>query len=210
MRGGCEMKILNLFAGIGGNRTFWGDTHEITAVEYNPIILDLYIKRFPNDMVWLGDAYQYLEEYYKNFDFIWASPPCPTHSKLQHCQKYKKLPDMRLYSLIIFLKHMFWGKWVVENVQGYYQPLIKPTIKIDRHLFWSNFPIKNKHFSKFPKEHNSLSAIQLCELKNVDYNIIKNIPDKLFKRKLVRNMVRPEVGKHIFNSINNISMDKYI
>lgn len=27
------MKILNLYAGIGGNRKLWGDDHEITAVE---------------------------------------------------------------------------------------------------------------------------------------------------------------------------------
>lgn len=27
------MKILNLYAGIGGNRKKWGDDHEITAVE---------------------------------------------------------------------------------------------------------------------------------------------------------------------------------
>lgn len=25
------MKILNLYAGIGGNRKLWGDDHEITA-----------------------------------------------------------------------------------------------------------------------------------------------------------------------------------
>ena len=29
------MKILNLYAGIGGNRKLWGDEHEITAVELN-------------------------------------------------------------------------------------------------------------------------------------------------------------------------------
>jgi hypothetical protein len=29
------MKILNLYAGIGGNRKLWGDEHEIVAVENN-------------------------------------------------------------------------------------------------------------------------------------------------------------------------------
>jgi len=205
-----KMKILNLFAGIGGNRTLWGNQHEITAVDHNQEIMDIYQKRFPNDLVSITDAYNFLEKNYKEFDFIWASPPCPTHSKLQHCQKFKKLPDMMLYSLIIFLKHMFWGKWVVENVQGYYQPLIKPTIKIERHLFWSNFPIKNKEFLKLPKEHNSLSVIQLCKLKNIDYNLIKNIQDELFKRKLVRNMVRPVVGKYILDSINTKTLEMWI
>ncbi len=32
------MNILNLYAGIGGNRKLWGSTHKITAVESNPII----------------------------------------------------------------------------------------------------------------------------------------------------------------------------
>jgi DNA (cytosine-5)-methyltransferase 1 len=32
------MRILNLYAGIGGNRKLWGDDHEITAVELNLLI----------------------------------------------------------------------------------------------------------------------------------------------------------------------------
>ena len=204
------MKILNLFAGIGGNRTLWGDEHEITAVENNQQIAMIYLKRFPNDTIIIADAYQYLEDHYKDYDFIWTSPPCPTHSKLQHCQKYKKLPDMKLYGLIIFLKHMFWGKWVVENVQGYYQPLITPTIKLDRHLFWSNFPIKNKNFFKYPKNYTNLSAIELCELKNIDYDLIKHITDKIFMRKLIRNTVRPNLGKHILDSISKPTIDVFL
>ena len=27
------MRILNLYAGIGGNRKLWGEEHEVTAVE---------------------------------------------------------------------------------------------------------------------------------------------------------------------------------
>ena len=29
-------EILNLYAGIGGNRKLWGDEHEITAIELVP------------------------------------------------------------------------------------------------------------------------------------------------------------------------------
>ena len=32
---GFFMKILNLYAGIGGNRLLWGNDHDITAIEYN-------------------------------------------------------------------------------------------------------------------------------------------------------------------------------
>ena len=77
------MKILNLYAGIGGNRKLWGDEHEITAVEINPKIAECYKKLFPNDNVIVGDAHEYLRQHFREFDFIWASPPCPTHSVLQ-------------------------------------------------------------------------------------------------------------------------------
>jgi tRNA A37 threonylcarbamoyladenosine biosynthesis protein TsaE len=45
------VKILNLYAGIGGNRRLWGDEHEITAVEYKQDIADVYQQLFPNDTV---------------------------------------------------------------------------------------------------------------------------------------------------------------
>ena len=54
---------------------------------------------------------------------------------------------MTLYEEILFLKHHFKGKWVVENVKPYYEPLIKPQI-LERHCFWSNFEIADKKFVK--------------------------------------------------------------
>ncbi len=50
------MKILNLYAGIGGNRKLWGNDHEITAVELRPEIAAVYQDFFPNDHVVVGDA----------------------------------------------------------------------------------------------------------------------------------------------------------
>ena len=135
------MKILNLYAGIGGNRKLWGDNHEITAIELDPKIAEIYKKFFPNDKVIITDAHQYLLEHYKEFDFIWSSPPCPSHSRLRLCQKKKIYPDMRLYEEIIFLKQFFKGRFVIGNVTPYYIPLINPSVKIGRHLFWSNFKI---------------------------------------------------------------------
>ena len=78
------MKILNLYAGIGGNRKLWNDVKsdiEVTAVEYDQAIAQAYKDRFPNDIVIVGDALKYLLEHYKEFDFIWVSPPCQTHSR---------------------------------------------------------------------------------------------------------------------------------
>ena len=143
------MKILNIYAGIGGNRQLWGDEHEITAVEYNTDIAAVYQDFYPNDTVIVGDAHAYLLEHYKEFDFIWSSPPCQSHSRILDSQykreNYKpKYPDMKLWQEIIFLQgHQRDKKWVVENVIPYYQPLIKPSAELLRHYFWSNFNIPN-------------------------------------------------------------------
>lgn len=143
------MKILNLYSGIGGNRKLWGNNHLITAVEINPEIAEVYKQFFSNDKVIVTDAHRYLLDHYKEFDFIWASPPCPSHSVTNYFlngQNIIRYPDMNLYEEVIFLKEWFKGKWVVENVISYYEPLIKP-FKVDRHYFWSNFIIPNKNFT---------------------------------------------------------------
>lgn len=124
------MKILNLYAGIGGNRMLWGDEHEITAVEYIPEVAAIYQHLFPKDKVVIEDAHEYLRKHFREFDFIWASPPCPTHSVLQMTRYYDedlKYPDMTLYQEIIWLQTFFKGKWCIENVKPYYKPLITPT-----------------------------------------------------------------------------------
>ena len=96
------MRILNLYAGIGGNRKLWGDEHEITAVEYKQEIADIYKDFFPNDEVIVSDAHQYLLDNFKEFDFIWSSPPCQSHSSFRQniCVRYRGTepvyPDMRL------------------------------------------------------------------------------------------------------------------
>ena len=140
------MKILNLYAGIGGNRKLWGDEHDITAVELNADIAAVYKELYPNDTVIVDDAHQYLIDHYAEYDFIWSSPPCPTHSRARyglgfHGKGYDAVyPDMKLYQEIILLKHHYKGKWVVENVQAYYKPLIEP-FSLGRHWYWSNFLI---------------------------------------------------------------------
>ena len=147
------MKILNLYAGIGGNRKLWGDDDEVTAIEYDENIAKIYQQNFPNDRVIVTDAHQYLLEHFREYDFIWASPPCPSHSRVrkQLAIKRKKdgtiyeqnkpiYPDMKLYQEIILLDNYYDGYYVVENVVPYYEPLIEPQ-KLGRHLFWSNFEI---------------------------------------------------------------------
>ena len=71
------MKILNLYACLGGNRYKWDEVAdvEVTAVEWDEELARLYQERFPNDTVIVADAHQYLLDHYQKFDFIWSSPP---------------------------------------------------------------------------------------------------------------------------------------
>jgi len=192
------MKILNLYAGIGGNRKLWGDEHEITAIENNEEIANIYQHIFPNDKVIITDAHQYLLEHFKEFDFIWSSPPCPSHSRFQHLKQnfeetIKKYPNMELYEEIIYLKHFFKGRWVVENVISYYEPLIKPQV-CDSHYYWSNFIIP---FIKNTKRGVRGQDFEYLEKEiGFDFKGI-NIP-KRFYEKIIRNCVKPESGLYIF------------
>jgi len=189
------MKVLNLYAGLGGNRRLWKDV-EVTAVELNPDIAKIYQELYPNDKVVIGDAHQYLLEHYKEFDFIWSSPPCPTHSSFRFniCVRYRgtkpKYPDLKLYEEIIFLKHHFKGKWVVENVKPYYKPLIAGKL-IQRHMFWSNFDIPDKEFKT--DKIRTAQIPQLQELHQIDLSKYK-LKDK---RQLLRNCVLSELGEYI-------------
>lgn len=203
------LKILNVYAGIGGNRKLWGDEHEITAVEYNPEIAKIYQDFFPNDKMVVGDAHQYLLDHFEEFDFIWSSPPCPSHSVTNHFLKGQgihRYPDMKLYEEIIFLKEFFKGKWVVENVKPYYEPLIRP-VYIGRHAFWCNFLIlgldveyeigtMNRGASKESQRKAIIREAQIPEL--IDLHGLKDFKLKN-KRQVLRNCVKPEVGKHILD-----------
>ena len=146
------MKILNLCAGLGGNRKRWGSEHKVTAVEYDTKIAEEYQKQFPNDIVIVGDAGQYLLDHYEEFDLIWISRPCQSHSRMIRSGKNRKprFPDMTLYGDIIFLQHNFKGLWVVENVKPYYKPLIEPTKELGRHLIWANFEISDFNQENIP------------------------------------------------------------
>ena len=199
------MKILNLYACLGGNRYKWGDEHDITAVELDAELAKLYQERFPNDTVIVADAHQYLLDHYKEFDFIWTSPPCPTHSRFQTSMKTTRkmnYPDMKLYQEIIFLKYFYDGKYCVENVIPFYEPLI-PAHKRHRHLYWTNFNLPNiLSERKNPDLGRTKNVVQA--LSNFhDYDFTK-YNGKQSKQKIARNLVDYEAGKTILDTAMGI------
>lgn len=197
------MKILNLYAGIGGNRHLWDSIQKdlkITAVENNKNIAKIYQDFFPKDKVIVADAHQYLLEHFKEFDFIWSSPPCPTHSRIRintavasgHSKPV--YPNMWLYQEIILLKHYFKGKWCIENVIAFYKPLITP-LEFGKHWFWTNFyvrPIKvktrevGKSKIDFLQKHN---GFDLSNYSNIGVT----------KQVILHNCVDSKLGLHILN-----------
>ena len=200
------MKILNLYACLGGNRYKWNEVKEdieVTAVELDPEAARLYQERFPNDTVIVADAHQYLLDHYKEFDFIWSSPPCPSHSRINISQYTReswkpRFPDMKLYEEVIFLDTYYKGKYVVENVIPYYKPLIVGKER-NRHLYWTNFNLpniiskrKNPDLSRTKDLINVLSKFH-------DYDFTK-YKGKQSRQKMARNLVDYEAGKTILET----------
>mgnify|MGYP001580130694 CR=1 FL=1 len=195
------MKILNLYACLGGNRYKWGDEHEITAVELDPELARMYQERFPNDTVIVADAHQYLLHHYKEFDFIWSSPPCPKHSRARfwsskggQCEVV--YPDMKLYEEIILLENYCEGKYCVENVIPYYEPLITAQ-KRGRHLYWTNFKLPIDIGERDFQMGGIGEVKRLCEFHNYDFYQYKG---EQRIDKIARNLVDYEAGLTILNT----------
>ena len=188
-----KLKVLNLYAGIGGNRKLWTNV-DVTAVELDGEIAKEYKTNFPDDKVIVTDAHKFLLEHYKEFDFIWTSPPCPTHSVTSYflnAQGTVRYPDMKLYEEILFLMAFCKNKFCIENVKSYYPPLIEPQ-SIGRHYFWCNFDI---------------SGYNGKELKVGRFGPVKSAKtgrtDEKDKKK--RNCVNPEIGLYIITKLSEVS-----
>ena len=199
------MKILNLYACLGGNRYKWDEVTdvEVTAVEWDEELARLYQERFPNDKVIVADAHQYLLDHYQEFDFIWSSPPCPSHSRARYWGfgangKKPIYPDMKLYEEVIFLQHHCKTKYVVENVVPYYEAMLNP-LERDRHLYWSNFKLPNKLSNRTNSGNLNQKSIMkdLCDFHDYDFRKYKGSQRML---KIARNLVDYEAGKTILET----------
>jgi len=199
------MKILNLYACLGGNRYKWDEVAkeagieiQVTAIEYDLELAKLYQERFPNDEVIVTDAHQYLLENFQDFNFIWSSPPCPSHSRARFARKNTTAaiyPDLKLYEEVLFLENYFEGKYCVENVIPYYEPLI-PAQKRGRHLYWTNFNLPTdlkERKSSIMEGKNEVE--RWCEFH--DYNFRKYKGEQRLD-KVARNLVDYEAGRTIF------------
>jgi DNA (cytosine-5)-methyltransferase 1 len=213
------MKILNLYACLGGNRYKWDEVTdvEVTAVEWDEELARLYKDRFPNDTVIVADAHQYLLDHYQEFDFIWSSPPCPSHSTTNcflNAQGVIRYPDMALYQEIIFLQHFYKGKYCIENVKPYYEPLI-PAKQRGRHYYWTNFNIPNKLSDRVApsmrangeRQPANINTKSFCKFHNIS---LENYKGKQSKGKIARNLVDYEAGKTILETALGIAKQENI
>lgn len=193
------MKVLNLYSGIGGNRKLWGDA-DVTAVEHDESIAAIYRDLNPCDEIIVGDAHEFLRKNFLRFDFIWSSPPCQTHSKLNFSGRSRGkeflYPDMALYQQIILLRSFHKGLFCIENVKGYYQPLIKPQ-ESGRHFFWANFKISDISVSS--KVRNDKGQTLIKKMSDRGFNISEWHGYSKDRRQLVNNCVEPTLGLHVFN-----------
>ena len=105
---------------------------------------------------------------------------------------------MGLYEEIIFLDNMFSGKYVVENVIPYYEPLI-PAHKRGRHLYWTNFnlptSLNERKLGGNTIEKGDIK--KLCEFHDYDFYTYKG---KQRMNKIARNLVDYEAGRTILET----------
>lgn len=199
-----KIKLLNAYGGIGGNRKHWDSSlFEITAIEQNESIANVYANYFPQDTIIVTDAHQFIRKYYKNYDIIWASPPCPSHTRLNTTMVSQgreiEYPAMELYQEIIYLRTFHKGLFVIENVIPYYPPLIQPTRILDRHYWWANFYIPDIKISRGKGQLLADLTIQEYE-KLLGFHLEKFKITGARKLQVLRNCVLPLTGLHIINA----------
>ena len=61
------MKVLNLYSGLGGNRQLWKNV-EVTSIEFDPKIGEIYRQQFPDDKLIITDAHEYLLKNFQDFE----------------------------------------------------------------------------------------------------------------------------------------------
>lgn len=204
-----NLRVLNLYAGIGGNRKLWPESAIVTAVEYAQDIADVYMDLYPYDRIFIEDAHEYLLQCANEYDVIWSSPPCQSHTRMIRSGRNRKprYADLRLYEEIIHLLHNFNGSWVVENVRPYYEPLIEPAAVIGRHVFWSNVDLSGINDVPRPSNFINMTTVEGSErLKDwlgIHYQGNIYYEGNNCPAQVLRNAVHPEIGLSVFERLAN-------
>ena len=104
---------------------------------------------------------------------------------------------MKLYQEILLLNYHFKGKYVVENVIPYYEPLLHPK-KRGRHLYWTNFNLPSDLGDRrFAISSAKKEVDGLCEFHDYDFRKYKGTQPT---NKIARNLVDYEAGKTILET----------
>ena len=135
------MRVLNLYAGVGGNRLHWTGA-DVTAVELDPAIAEIYSHHFPKDEMIIGDAHEYLRDYVDDgWDLMIAHPPCTYFANSGVCWlhteegRWEKLDEAAVFFntlldssiLLICVENPIPHKYAIERIGGRkYTQLIQP------------------------------------------------------------------------------------
>ena len=178
----------------------WPDSWRVTAVEIDERVAAEYARRYPYDDVAVGDAHAFVISRAHEFDAVWTSPPCPTHSRLAvNVAKRKGVepePDPRLWCEVEHLQKLG-GRYVVENVHTYYDPPIAPDVVTRRHYYWtSGAPglLTWEHPLPVSGRMTGLTADAIAESYGLPKLPAGSVPDR---RQAMRNAVTPREGLEI-------------
>lgn len=107
-------------------------------------------------------------------------------------------PDMKLYEEILFLDNYFDGKYCVENVIPFYEPLITAK-KRGRHLYWTNFNLPNDLGKRKNPDFSRIKDVVGVMSNFHDYDFTKYKGEQRMN-KMARNLVDYEAGRTIFET----------
>lgn len=196
------MRILDLYAGLGGTAKGIqsvlekkGVDYEYFAIEIDPNVCAAHKINNPRSTVICADVKDWLDKI-TDFDFVWASPPCQTHSILNFSNKAtgKKtnLVDWSLWHVIDHLQRTENVSYVVENVLIWYNEPFKHNFNLDRHYFWTNLSLLSFEYQKRTKDWGYLSVKGWKEYHQVEHAITGN------KRQQLRNCLHWSIAAGIF------------
>jgi len=197
------VRVLDLYAGLGGTdkgiRKVAAEKNiklDYYAIEIDPAVCQAHKKNHLESNVICADVKDWLDKV-TDFDFVWASPPCQTHSINNYSNKaigYKTKPvDWSLWHVIDILQRAETIPFVVENVKIWYNEPFKHNFKLDRHYFWTNLQL-------VPFDYHKKPAKEWCHISVKDWQEYHQLEPATTgdKRQQLRNCVHWSIAAGIF------------